>query len=199
MRIRLVVAAFAAFAAVSAMAATVDVKGAVVKPGSVELTQGMRLRQALEAAGGLSGNADPMAIVIVRESGDRVQVNLSKVGPTPLIGAGDLVEVPVFDPNKYVMVAGAVAKPGALPYKEGITVGEVLNSAQPFDAVSVDTVRIVTKDGVKGLPQGVTEADLYAMTLAPGEAVKVNYPGQSFSNRELLIVIAIIVLILLLK
>jgi hypothetical protein len=107
--------------------------------------------------------------------------------------------VPEFDQNKYVMVAGAVANPGALPYHDGMTVGEVLKSARPFDEINIDKVRIVDKNGVKALPQGITEDALYAMVLAPGEAVKVNYPGQSFSNRELLIVVAIVVLILLLR
>ena len=189
----------AAICSAAAMAVTVDVKGEVVKPGEVQLKAGMRLRQAIEAAGGFSANADPMAIQVVGTDGDMTKVDLTKLGPTPLLQEGDRVEVPEFNPDHYVMVAGAVAKPGALPYREGITVGEVLRSAQPFDEVSVSRVRVVGKDGLRDMPKGVTEAQLYAMVLGPGEAVKVNYPGQAFSNRELLIIIAIIVLILVLK
>lgn len=199
MRNRLFVAVLATFAAASALAVTVDVRGAVVKPGSVALEAGTRLRDAIELAGGLAGNADPMMISIVRADGQTTTVDVTKLGPTPMLKAGDIVHVPEFDPNKYVMVAGAVAKPGALPYHDGITVGDLLKAAQPFDEIQIDKVRIVDKNGVKPLPEGITEDALYAMVLAPGEAVKVNYPGQSFSNRELLIVIAIIVLILLLK
>jgi protein involved in polysaccharide export with SLBB domain len=194
----MLVTAAAAFA-VSAMAVTIDVKGAVAKPGAIEWKQGMKVRHAIDAAGGFTDNADPMAVSIVEADGRKVTVDLSKVGPSASVPAGARIEVPTFDPNRYVMIAGAVAKPGAVPYREGITVGDALNSAQPFDVLTSDTVRIVGKDGVRGLPKGVSQADLYAMTLAPGEAVKVNYPGQSFSNRELLIAIAIIVLILLLK
>src|SRR5688572_1791573 len=199
MRNRIFVAVLATFAAASAMAATVDVKGAVVKPGSVALEPGTRLRQAIELAGGLAPNADPMAISIVRVDGQTTTVDVSKLGPTPTLRAGDVVQVPEFDPKKYVMVAGAVAKPGALPYHDGITVGDVLTTAQPFDEIDIDKVRIVDENGVKPLPDGITQEQLYTMVLGPGEAVKVNYPGQSFSNRELLIVVAIIVLILLLK
>lgn len=199
MRTRIFVAALATFAAVSSMAATVDVKGAVVKPGSVALEAGTRLRDAINLAGGLAGNADPMAISIVRADGQTTTVDISKLGPTPMLKAGDVVQVPEFDPNKYVMVAGAVAKPGAIPYHDGITVGDLLKAAQPFDEIQMDKVRIVDKNGVKPLPEGITEDALYTMVLAPGEAVKVNYPGQSFSNRELLIVIAIILLILILR
>lgn len=199
MRNRLFVAVLAAFAAVSALAATVEVKGAVVNPGAVQLEAGTRLRQAIDAVGGLATNADPMAIVITSKSGETSKVDMTKLGPSPTLKAGDTVHVPEFDPSRYVMIAGAVAKPGALPYHDGITVGDALKSAQPFDRVSVETVRIVGENGVRTLPDGITEDALYAMVLAPGEAVKVNYPGQSFSNRELLIVIAIIVLILVLK
>ena len=199
MRNRIFVAMLATFAAASALAVTVDVKGAVVEPGTVTLEPGTRLRQAIDAAGGLAPNADPMAISIVRADGESTQVDMTKLGPTPLLKAGDVVQVPTFDPDKYVMVAGAVAKPGALPYHDGITVGDLLKAAQPFDEIEIDKVRIVDKNGVKPLPEGITTDQLYTMVLAPGEAVKVNYPGQSFSNRELLIVIAIILLILILR
>ncbi|MEO7453330.1 MAG: SLBB domain-containing protein [Fimbriimonadales bacterium] len=199
MRNRIFVAFLATCAAASAMAVTVDFKGAVVKPGSITLETNTCLRQAIDAAGGLSGNADPMAISIVRADGVATQVDLTKLGPTPMLKAGDVVTVPEFDSSKYVMVAGAVSNPGALPYHDGITVGEVLKSARPFDDIDIDKVRIVDKNGVKALPEGITEEALYTMVLAPGEAVKVNYPGQSFSNRELIIVIAVVVLILLLR
>jgi protein involved in polysaccharide export with SLBB domain len=189
----------AALCAAQSFAATVDVKGEVVKPGSIELTAGMRLRQAIDAVGGLSEKADPMAVTVVGLDGGETKVDLTKVGPTPLLEQGDTVRVPEFKADNYVMVAGAVAKPGAIPYREGITVGDVLQTANPFDEVSVSKVRIVGKEGIRELPKGITEAELYAMTLGPGEAVKVNYPGQAFSNRELLIIIAIIVLILVLK
>src|SRR5687768_1531725 len=185
MRSRLYVVVLATFAAVSAMAATVDVKGAVIKPGSISLDAGARLRQAIDAAGGLAANADPMAISIVRADGQTTLVDMTKLGPTPMLKPGDVVNVPEFDASKYVMIAGAVEKPGALPYHDGITVGDLLKAAQPFDPVDVSKVRIIDKNGVKALPDGITEYALYAMTLAPGEAVKVNYPGQSFSNREL--------------
>jgi protein involved in polysaccharide export with SLBB domain len=193
------VALLATLVTAGALAVNVDVKGAVVKPGTISLEPNTRLRQAIDAAGGLAANADPMAISIIRAQGGETQVDLTKLGPTPLLKTGDVVVVPEFDQNKYVMVAGAVANPGALPYHDGMTVGEVLKSARPFDEINIDKVRIVDKNGVKALPQGITEDALYAMVLAPGEAVKVNYPGQSFSNRELLIVVAIVVLILLLR
>jgi hypothetical protein len=37
------------------------------------------------------------------------------------------------------------------------------------------------------------------MTLAPGEVVKVNYPGQTVSNREILIIVGVLLLILILS
>jgi protein involved in polysaccharide export with SLBB domain len=193
------VALLATLVTAGALAVNVDVKGAVVKPGTISLEPNTRLRQAIDAAGGLAANADPMAISIIRAQGGETKIDLTKLGPTPLLKTGDVVVVPEFDQNKYVKVAGAVANPGALPYHDGMTVGEVLKSARPFDEINIDKVRIVDKNGVKALPQGITEDALYAMVLAPGEAVKVNYPGQSFSNRELLIVVAIVVLILLLR
>lgn len=195
---RLFAMSIAASVAASAMAVSVDVQGAVLEPGSVELKQGLRLRQAIDAVGGFAANADPMAVQVIEADGDKQIVDLSKVGPTPLLQPGDRVEVPVFDASKYVTVSGAVAKPGALPYREGLTVGEVLQTAQPFDEVSAGKVKIVGADGVRTMPKGITEADLFAMTLAPGEVVRVSYPGQTFSNREILIVVGIVLLVLIL-
>lgn len=190
-----IVAAIAA----SATAVSVDVRGAVIEPGAVELKQGMRLRQAIEAAGGFADNADPMAVHIIEADGDREVVDLTKVGPTPLVKPGDRIEVPVYDASKYVTVAGAVAKPGALPYREGMTVGEALGAAQPFDEISAGKVKILGSDGVRTVPSGISEADFFAMTLAPGEIVKVNYPGQTISNREILIIVGVLLLVLILS
>lgn len=195
---RILAMAVMATAAVSAMSATIDVKGAVKAPGTVEWTQGLTVRQAIAAAGGLSASADPMAVQVIESDGGKIAVDLSKLGPTPVLNAGDRVEVPEFDSARYVTIAGAVAKPGAVPFREGLTVGEALKTAQPFDQVTSGTVKIVGKDGVRELPKGITEADLFAMTVAPGEVINVKYPAESFSNRELLIGIAIVVILLLL-
>jgi protein involved in polysaccharide export with SLBB domain len=142
------VALLATLVTAGALAVNVDVKGAVVKPGTISLEPNTRLRQAIDAAGGLAANADPMAISIIRAQGGETKIDLTKLGPTPLLKTGDVVVVPEFDQNKYVMVAGAVANPGALPYHDGMTVGEVLKSARPFDEINIDKVRIVDKNGV---------------------------------------------------
>jgi hypothetical protein len=116
-----------------------------------------------------------------------------------MLQAGDRIEVPVFDPSKYVTVAGAVDKPGFVPYRDGLTVGDVLEASHPFDDISAGKVKIVGSEGVRTMPKGITESDLFAMTLAPGEVVKVNYPGQTVSNREILIIVGVLLLILILS
>lgn len=187
----------ALFLAIGALAATVDVRGAVTEPQAIEFEPGMRVRHAIDAAGGFAADADRNAVRVVKADGRTVRVNLSKVGPTPLLAEGDVIEVIEYDPQNYVHVVGAVAKPGSIEYREGITVGEALGAASPFDAVSAEKVKIVGEDGVKKMPSDMSAEDLYALTLGAGETVHVSYPGQQLSNQTLLLIIVIVLLIVI--
>lgn len=99
----------------------VTVVGAVTKPGPLPLAEGLRLRKALEFAGGTTPEADLRRVVVLRKDLSRMTLDLSQseqVGdPTlnVLLEDGDSIEVPARARIK-VTVVGAVTKPGPLDH-----------------------------------------------------------------------------------
>jgi protein involved in polysaccharide export with SLBB domain len=105
----------------------ISVLGAVAQPGSLPPSNDMTLGMAVEAVGGLTAHADPNQIVIVR---------LGEPLPTQLpadaafrLRPGDLVRVGLSAERHYVLVRGAVAKPGTIEYARGMTATRALAAA----------------------------------------------------------------------
>ncbi|HET6643984.1 MAG TPA: SLBB domain-containing protein [Fimbriimonadales bacterium] len=179
----------------------VTVKGAVNTPGDVPFREGMRVRDAVALAGGVSKQGDEMLVTVRSRDADRV-VDLSRLGPTPLVEADSVIDVPVRDPAKYVSVHGAVSKPGYLQYKDGMTIKQALAEAKPFSTEKPNVIKITRTD--KNGKKVTTVVDLEKLqasaepvALSPGDYVEVAYPQEGFSNRELMILILIGILILI--
>ena len=67
----------------------VDVAGAVAQPGVVELPEGARVNDAIEAAGGLAADADASAINRAEKLTDGVKVYVPRVGEeVPAVSGG---------------------------------------------------------------------------------------------------------------
>ena len=67
----------------------VDVSGAVVQPGVVELPEGARVNDAIEAAGGLAADADASTINRAEKLTDGVKVYVPRVGEeVPAVSGG---------------------------------------------------------------------------------------------------------------
>lgn len=138
----------------------VTLVGAISKPGPLELEKGLRVRRALELAGGPTDKADLSRVSIIHRDLTRTVVDLSTEEKVldPLhnreLKEGDSVEVPVAAVRS-VTVLGAVARPGPLPLVEGLRLRAALDlvGGQSGDA-DVARIRIRHKDFTQ------TDADL---------------------------------------
>ncbi len=103
--------------------ARVTVLGEVARPGSYPFLAGMRVLDALAAAGGLLETADRQNISLLRAAPvvldyDRMVQSLGDEAGNPSLEAGDVLVVGRAE--RRVLVLGAVTRPGALTYAEGL-------------------------------------------------------------------------------
>jgi polysaccharide biosynthesis/export protein len=112
----------------------VTVTGAVLKAGPVDLEPNLRLRKAIDLAGGPRLEADLSRVVVVRRDLTRAVVDLSSdQGPAdpnrnPFLRDGDSVEVPE-RPRVRVTVVGGVARPGAVESLDALALRKALELA----------------------------------------------------------------------
>ncbi len=78
-------------AAVEAETIVVDVSGAVVSPGVYELGEGARVSDAIEAAGGLSGDADVSTLNRASKVSDGMKITVPSQGQQASSGSSDNV------------------------------------------------------------------------------------------------------------
>lgn len=124
----------------------VTVTGNVWVQGEVGFTSGMKLSDAIRLAGGPKPDVylDRILISRTNEDSTRVQLRSAFSDSTGKV-AQDLVlqdedEIRVFSrasflPSRYVTVVGAVRKPGRVPYREGMTMRDLVLLA---DGISED-------------------------------------------------------------
>ncbi|HEV7593716.1 MAG TPA: SLBB domain-containing protein [Gemmatimonadaceae bacterium] len=122
----------------------IAVNGDVWSPGSVGLTPGMRVSDALRIAGGVRPDVYLGQILITRTLADssRVQLRAALRDTTGLV-VNDLPlqeddEIRVFStsefrPTRYVAINGAVRKSGQFPYREGMTIRDLVLLAGGMD------------------------------------------------------------------
>jgi protein involved in polysaccharide export with SLBB domain len=115
----------------------VTVKGNVWVEGQVGFTPGMKLSDAIRLAGGPRPDVylDRILISRTNEDSTRVQLRSTFADSTGKV-AQDIVlqdedEISVFSraafyPSKYVTIVGAVHDPGRVPYREGMTMRDVV-------------------------------------------------------------------------
>jgi protein involved in polysaccharide export with SLBB domain len=115
----------------------VEVKGNVWVPGPVGFTPGMRLSEALRRAGGLKPDSylGEIQITRVRPDSSRAMLRTAANDTTGSV-ANDLVlkdgdQIQVFSlsdfrQQRYVTISGAVRKPGRVPYREGMTMRDLV-------------------------------------------------------------------------
>jgi protein involved in polysaccharide export with SLBB domain len=115
----------------------IAVEGNVWQPGTIGLAPGMTVAQALRAAGGVKPDTYLGQILISRLNPDstRTQLHASLadttgrvIGDFPL-REDDLLRVfstTEFRPTRYVAVTGAVRNSGQVPYRQGMTVRDLV-------------------------------------------------------------------------
>jgi protein involved in polysaccharide export with SLBB domain len=122
----------------------VVVRGNVWSPGFVAVEPGMRLSDALKRAGGVRGDTYLGRVLISRLRSDSTRVQLrTALRDTTGAATDDLIlreddEIRVFSltefrPLRFVSIAGAVRKGGRFPYREGMTVRDLVLLAGGLD------------------------------------------------------------------
>jgi polysaccharide export outer membrane protein len=120
------------------------VSGDVWSPGSVGITQGMRLSDALRLAGGVKPDAYLGQVLITRTNPDSSRVQLratlrdttgAVINDLPLNEDDEIrvFSVSEFRPTRYVAINGAVRKSGQYPFREGMTVRDLVLLAGGLD------------------------------------------------------------------
>jgi len=109
----------------------VQVLGAVKKPGPYHLSGYTTLLDILGEAGGINTERSSQEVQVKRAGEDApIVVNLSKLltqgqGNIP-VRDGDVIYVAE---SEVIYVSGQVAKPGAVPWRDGLTVTQALTAA----------------------------------------------------------------------
>lgn len=115
----------------------VEVQGAVWKPGTVELSNGLKLSEALRAAGGVRPDAYLGQVLVTRRTTDEVRVQLravlrdttGAVVDDITLQEDDAIRVfglEEFRPEQGVTVLGAVNQSARFAWREGMTLRDVL-------------------------------------------------------------------------
>jgi protein involved in polysaccharide export with SLBB domain len=120
---------------------TVAVSGSVQRPGIYELTGATTVADALRLAGGLTPfTFTPNAQIertVAGRGRERAEVALDEAGLQTTMGDGEHLQVGTVDGERQtsVRVEGEVVRPGAYPFRDGMTVADLLRLA---DGLTVD-------------------------------------------------------------
>lgn len=173
------------------------VVGAVNKPGLVEFTEGMTVKDAIELAGGLRSDANARAVEH-RSVDVRVDIiDLESSGSEAKLKPGDTIAVPIREVRETVYVRGAVARPGLIPYTPGMTVSNAVKDASPFENARLDRVKIVRRSldrpvqNISVNVRNIWEEKTEDVVLIPGDIVEVPYPSKSYSTENALRIVGI--------
>ncbi len=115
----------------------VVVRGNVFTPGTIGLTAGMRLSEALRKAGGLQPDTYLGQVLITRLNSDSTRTQLratladtmGTVVNDPVLQEEDEIRVfgrSEFRPLRFVSITGAVRRAGRYPYHEGMTMRDLV-------------------------------------------------------------------------
>ncbi|MEP6906199.1 MAG: SLBB domain-containing protein, partial [Gemmatimonadales bacterium] len=118
----------------------ISIAGNVWQPGSIGLAPGMTVSQALHAAGGLKPDSYLGQVLVSRLNSDSTRVQLHAqladttgrvIGDFPLKEDDQIrvYSVSEFRPERYVAITGAVRNSGQVPYREGMTVRDLVLQA----------------------------------------------------------------------
>ena len=134
----------------------VVVRGNVFTPGNVGLTSGMRLSDAIRKAGGLKPDTYLGQVLITRLNSDSTRTQLraaladtlGTVVSDPVLQEEDEVRIfgrSEFRPLRYVAVTGAVRRSGRYPYRDGMTMRDLVLLAGGLQESALLTVAEVAR------------------------------------------------------
>jgi len=122
----------------------IRVSGDVWSPGTIGITPGMRLSDALHLAGGLRPDVYLGEVLVSRTQPDSSHIQLramlrdisgAVINDVALQEDDDIrvFSVSEFRPTRYVAINGAVRKSGQFPYREGMTIRDLVLLAGGLD------------------------------------------------------------------
>ena len=170
----------------------VTVVGAVLKPGPLELEEGLRIRKAIDLAGGVDEEADLTQISVVHKNLTRTTVDLSTAervsdpAHNRILAEGDSIEIPrkPMAEKGLVRVTGEVLKPGQYELKPEMALEDLIVEAGKLTLVAdVERVQLqrrgqplreinLAKEREKGI-QGVIPLRAGDQVYIPGHASSV--------------------------
>lgn len=145
----------------------VSIKGAVLRPGDYELKPGMDLKQLIDAAGGLRGDAYPEGANVLRIGENLGPENVS-FSPAKVIRGEENIPLKKEDEvvinsifqikDKYIVsIEGEVTRPGTFNWRKDLSVrdlvllaGGISESAASSSAVNIEISRRVRNADVSG-------------------------------------------------
>ena len=155
---------------------TIQVYGFVTHSQAVDFQPGLRLTEALAAAGGAAEGGDLAHVAVTHKNGSVQTTDASAGDPAQdiLLAPSDTVYVP--ERHLQISVLGEVTKPGSYEYKDKMTVLDALKDADNINAPTADlsdaTLRHNGTDtplDLNALLKGGQTAD--NITLAPGDSI----------------------------
>lgn len=133
----------------------VRIEGAVFRPGTYELTEGLTLSELIERADGVREDAFLQRALILRLNEDlsyqNVSFNVSDVigkRDDILLKREDIVNIsPIAEmrENQVLAVHGEVLRPGSFAYRSGITLGDLIKLAGGFREAASESYIEVTR------------------------------------------------------
>lgn len=176
----------------------VFVLGGVAKPGAMDLTPGLTLRQAIERAGGYTIVGLPSKVRVERANEPAVVYDLTIPSKDLKLEAKDRVFVETRGERVYVHVSGEVVTPRALEVGQGIGLAQAIQQAGGLTPrARLDKVRVIPEAGksstydLRPIQQGL-KGDV---PLKPGDRVEVMAKGRSEKDARLALGIGLILLL----
>lgn len=122
----------------------IRVSGDVWSPGSIGISPGMRVSDAIKLAGGVRPDVYLGQLLITRTMPDSTRIQLraslrdttgAVINDLPLQEDDEIrvFSISEFRPTRYVAINGAVRKSGQFPYREGMTVRDLVLLAGGLD------------------------------------------------------------------
>lgn len=158
----------------------VSVLGSVASPGTVPFKEGMTVRDAIAAAGGMLRDANPEMVRLERKQVvvDTVNVGLSYDAK---VQRGDVVRVPKQTVVPTVVVSGAVIRPGPVALGEQMTLTVALRGAGGISpAAKPDVVILVRRVDGKAVRsthslEKIRRGQAADPILEPGDVIEVPF------------------------
>ncbi len=106
----------------------VYILGAVARPGSKTFQAGMTAKQLIELAGGFTGHAQLDQIRLQHGAGEPQIIAFDDPLLDKPLTRGDILTIPLVKKGRYVTVDGMVVRPGAVEWRDGMTIRDALKA-----------------------------------------------------------------------